>query len=284
MLRHRPAANFVGVLGWPLEHTLSPVIHAAAFRQSNLDWVYLAWPVEPADLEDAIGGLRALGALGANVTMPHKETVMGFLDELSGDARTVGAVNTIQRIGRRLVGHNTDVDGFRHFLESDAGIDASGMRVLVLGAGGAARAVVRALDGLGAAELAVAARDVDKGAKLVQLASRASGRALSWDETSATGSTYDMVVNATPVGTGSGDPLPDVEWRPDQVVVDLVYDPPSTALVERARARGARAWGGIGMLVHQAAAAFQIWTGQDPPLETMSAAALHAIGAMRPKT
>lgn len=281
MLRHRPATNFVGVLGWPLEHTLSPVIHAAAFRQVGMDWVYLAWPVEPADLGDAIAGLRALGGLGANVTMPHKETVMAHLDELSGDARVVGAVNTIQRIGRRLVGHNTDVDGFRHFLDGDAGLDAAGTRALILGAGGAARAVVRALDGLGASEIAVAARDVDKGSKLVSLATRASGRALSWEEATSTAGSFDMVVNATPVGTGSGDPLPGVEWSSGQVVVDLVYDPPSTSLVERARAGGAHAWGGIGMLVHQAAASFQIWTGQDPPLETMSAAALHAIGAMR---
>ena len=271
----------MGVLGWPLEHTLSPVIHSAAFRQMGFDWMYLSWAVAPEDLESAIGGLRALGALGANVTMPHKETVMRHLDELSGDARTVGAVNTIQRVGHTFVGHNTDVDGFRHFLEGDAGIDAGGMRVLVLGAGGAARAVVRALDGLGVADLVVAARDLDKSTKVVELASRAHGSAISWDEATGSASGYDMVVNATPVGTGSGDPLPDVAWGNGQVVVDLVYDPPSTALVERARAAGAHAWGGIGMLVHQAAASFQIWTGQDPPLETMSAAALHAIGGLR---
>lgn len=283
MLRHRPAGNFVGVLGWPLEHTLSPAIHSAAFSQAQLDWVYLAWPVEPEDLGDAIKGLRALGALGANVTMPHKEAVMEHLDELSGDARSVGAVNTVQRIGRRFVGHNTDVDGFGFFLERDAGIDASGMRALVLGAGGAARAVVRALDRIGVDEVAVAARDVDKGSRLVELAGRARGAAISWEIASTTAADYDLIVNATPVGTGSGDPLPAVEWRAGQVVVDLVYDPPSTALVERARAGGAHAWGGIGMLVHQAAASFGIWTGQDPPLETMSAAALHAIGGLRQK-
>ena len=281
MLRHRPAAHFVGVIGWPLEHTLSPVIHSAAFRQLDLDWVYLAWAVEPDVLGDAIGGLRALGALGANVTMPHKESVMAHLDELSGDARTVGAVNTIQRIGSTLVGHNTDVDGFRRFLEGDAGIDPSGMRVLVLGAGGAARAVVRALDGLGVTEIAVAARDVAKGSKLIELAAHATGSAVSWDDVASSAAGYDMVVNATPLGTGAGDPLPNVEWGPGRIVIDLVYDPPSTALVERARAAGAHAWGGIGMLVHQAAASFGIWTGQDPPLETMSAAALHAIGGLR---
>lgn len=283
MLRHGPAANFVGILGWPLEHTLSPAIHAAAFRQTGLDWVYLAWPVEPQVLGDAVAGLRALGALGANVTMPHKETVIDHLDELSGDARTVGAVNTIQRVGSRLIGHNTDVDGFRFFVERDAGIDASGMDVLVLGTGGAARAVVRAIDGLGAAEVTVAARDHDKGSRLVSLAARARGRVVPWESAASGAGDYDMVVNATPVGTGSGDPLPSSEWRTGQVVIDLVYDPPSTALVERARARGAAAWGGIGMLVHQAAASFRIWTGQDPPLETMSAAALHAIGGLRPR-
>ena len=283
MLRTRPAANFVGILGWPLEHTLSPPIHAAAFRQTGLDWVYRTWPVEPEVLGDAVAGLRALGALGANVTMPHKEKVLDHLDELSGDARTVGAVNTIQRMGSRLIGHNTDVDGFRFFLERDAGIDASGMKVLVLGAGGAARAVVRALDSLGALEIGVAARDMERGAKLVELGSSARVSAVTWEAAGSAATDHDMVVNATPVGTGSGDPLPAVEWRAGQVVIDLVYDPPATALVERARAGGAHAWGGIGMLVHQAAASFGIWTGQDPPLETMSAAALHAIGGLRQK-
>lgn len=283
MLRHRPALNFVGVLGWPLDHTLSPIIHSAAFHQLALDWVYLAWPVEPQDLGAAISGLRALGGLGANVTMPHKENVIAHLDELSGDARTVGAVNTIQRIGRRLIGHNTDVDGFRSFLQDDAGLDATGMNVLVLGAGGAARAVVRALDDLGVTDIAVAARDLGKGSRLVELAARARGKAVSWEDAAAKIDGYVMVVNATPVGTGSGDPLPGAAWSSNHIVIDLVYDPPATALVERARAAGATAWGGIGMLVHQAAASFQIWTGQDPPLETMSAAALHAIGGLRPR-
>jgi len=280
MLRHRPAANFVGVLGWPLEHTLSPVIHAAAFRQTGLDWAYLSWAVEPDDLGDAIAGLRALGALGANVTIPHKERVVEHLDELSGDARTIGAVNTIQRVGRTLVGHNTDVDGFRNFLEADAGIDASGATALVLGAGGAARAVVRALDTLGAAKIAVAARMEERSEPLLGLLG-ARGQFVRWNDAGAAADGYDIVVNATPVGTGSGDPIDAAQWTDRNVVVDLVYDPPSTALVERARAAGARAWGGIGMLVHQAAASFQIWTGQDPPLETMSAAALHAIGGLR---
>lgn len=280
-MRHRHAAHFVGVLGWPLEHTLSPTIHAAAFRHTGLDWVYLAWPVAPDDLAEAVAGLRALGALGANVTMPHKEAVIPFLDELSGDARSVGAVNTIQRLGSTLVGHNTDVDGFARFLEGDAGIDVRGRRALVLGAGGAARAVVRALDSRGIAHVAIAARMEERSQPLLDLLAQAQGELMQWGSAADAASGYDIVVNATPVGTGSGDPLPEARWHEGQVVVDLVYDPPSTAIVDRARAAGAHAWGGIGMLVHQAAASFQIWTGQDPPLETMSAAALHAIGGLR---
>jgi shikimate dehydrogenase len=279
MLRPRVTTNFVGVLGWPLEHTLSPAIHAAAFRHLGMDWIYLAWPVPPEDLAAAVGGIRALGGLGANVTMPHKETIIEYLDDISGDARAVGAVNTVQRIGSRLAGHNTDVDGFREFLRGDAGVDASGSRALVLGSGGAARAVVKALDDLGAEGIVIAARSEERGSKLIELAARDRASVESWDTVTARASEFDIIVNATPVGTREGDPLPDVTWTDKHLVVDLVYDPPSTALVERARSGGARAWGGVGMLVRQAASSFQIWTGQDPPVEVMSAAAIHAIGA-----
>ena len=148
--------NFAGVLGWPLTRTLSPAIHMAAFRRLGFDWAYLSFPVPPDLLPQAVGGLRALGAVGANVTIPHKETVIAHLDQLSGDAAAIGAVNTIQRLGDRLIGHNTDVDGFREFIAGDAGINVSGSRALVLGAGGAARAVVKALDDLDAAEIVIA--------------------------------------------------------------------------------------------------------------------------------
>ncbi|MDQ3952078.1 MAG: shikimate dehydrogenase, partial [Actinomycetota bacterium] len=169
-MRGGGTSGFVGILGWPLEHTLSPVIHNVAFRRASLDWTYLSWPVEPPLLGDAVGGLRALGAIGANVTMPHKEAVTEHLDEVSGDAREVGAVNTIQRLGHRLVGHNTDVDGFAEFLSGDAGFDPRGKSALVLGAGGAARAVVKALDSLGAAEITVAGRRSERAEDVAALA------------------------------------------------------------------------------------------------------------------
>lgn len=269
-------AAFVGILGWPLEHTLSPVIHNVAFRRTTLDWTYLSWPVEPESLGDAVRGLRALGAAGANVTMPHKEAVLEHLDELSGDAREVGAVNTIQRLGRRLIGHNTDVDGFAEFLSGDAGFDASGKRALVLGAGGAARAVVKALDSLGAKEVTIAGRNIGKTETVARIAQGA--RVAAWDDATGLVEDCDLVVNATPLGMDGEHSLPEARFGEGQCVVDLIYSPPSTPLVESARAAGAQAWGGLGMLVRQAAASFTIWTGQAAPLEAMSAAAIHAIG------
>ena len=276
----RSMAHFTGVLGWPLDHSLSPAIHNAAFRNVGLDWVYLAWPVRPEELPAAIGGLRALGAQGANVTMPHKETVIEHLDEVSGDARRVGAVNTIQRVGDDLVGHNTDVDGFRSFLVDDAGVDPSGKNVLVLGSGGAARAVVCALDDLAAARIVIAARREDRGREIAGLASRPVVEVAGWKDTGEIAAASDLIVNATPVGMSGDTPLPNATWHPGQVVCDLVYSPPTTPLMESARAGGAETWGGLGMLIHQAALSFRIWTGQEPSVAAMSAAAVRAIGGL----
>lgn len=275
----KQGSAFVGILGWPLEHTLSPVIHNVAFRRTSLDWTYLSWPVEPEMLADAVRGLRALGAAGANVTMPHKESVIEHLDEMSGDAREVGAVNTIQRLGPRLIGHNTDVDGFSEFLAGDAGFDAQGKRALVLGSGGAARAVVKALDNLGATHVTVAARDPERGESVAGLARPAA--AAEWADAGRLVSETDLVVNATPLGMSGETVLEGAAFTPHHCVVDLIYSPPSTPLVDAARAAGAQAWGGLGMLVRQAAASFTIWTGQAAPLEAMSAAAVHAIGHTR---
>lgn len=274
----RSVARFTGILGWPLEHSLSPTIHNAAFRSLGLDWVYLSWPVQPEGLAAAVGGLRALGAQGANVTMPHKEAVIELLDDVSGDARRIGAVNTIQRVGDSLVGHNTDVDGFRDFLVGDAGVDPGGKKALVLGAGGAARAVVCALDDLGAESIAIAARREQRGRAIASLAQHQHAEVVSWDGIEKVAAGSDIVVNATPLGMAGERVLERAAWHERQVVCDLVYSPPVTPLMEAARAAGAEAWGGLGMLIHQAAMSFRIWTGNDPSLATMSAAAIRAIG------
>ncbi|CAN5639710.1 shikimate dehydrogenase [soil metagenome] len=280
MLSHGTGARFAGVLGWPLTHTLSPAIHNASFAALGLDAVYLPFPVPPGDLFAAVAGLRALGALGANITMPHKQSVAGMLDELADEVVATGAVNTVQRVGNRLVGHNTDVRGFRDFLVLDAGVDVRGVRALVLGAGGAARAVVAALDETGAAEIVVCARHAIPAGDVAGVARSARASSSEWARAAELAATADVVVNATPIGMGErGDPLPEVTFTPSQVVVDLVSEPLETTLVRRARSGGARAWGGLGMLVRQGAASFRIWTGLDAPLETMMAAAQGSIDA-----
>ena len=264
------------MLGWPLEHTLSPVIQNAAARATGLDLVYLAFPTPPASLADAVAGLRALGAAGANVTMPHKETIVPLLDKVHPDAAVVGAVNTVVGEADGLVGYNTDIEGFERFLSEDTGLEAAGLDALVIGSGGAARAVVRAAEKLGVSRIGVAARDSAKAAGVVALSGIAE--AVTWSEAEARVGSADLVVNATPLGMAGEDLLPGAAFRSGQTVLDLIYSPPSTPFVERARRAGADAWGGLGMLIHQAALSFRLWTGVEAPLEAMSAAAIHALG------
>jgi shikimate dehydrogenase len=273
----RGDTRFTGLLGWPLEYTLSPTIHNAGFRSIDLDWVYLRWPVPPERLEGAVAGLRALGAEGANVTIPHKETVIPYLDELSGDARRVGAVNTIHRLGDTLIGHNTDVDGFRETVLADAGIDVAEKTALVLGAGGGARAVVCALSDLGVSQITIAARSEERVKGLLPLARAA--QVTSWDQAVEVATNTDIVVNATPLGGRGERALEGSTWHEGQSLFDLVYRPAVTPLMEDARAGGADAWGGLGMLIQQAAASFRIWTGKDPAPGAMSAAAVRALGS-----
>jgi shikimate dehydrogenase len=272
-----PFRHCAGVLGWPLEHTLSPVIHNAAFRSLDLDWSYFSWPVEPDRVGDAVRGIAALGAAGANVTMPHKESVIEHLDSLEGAAEATGAVNTIHNLAGRLVGHNTDVTGFRALLVEDLGFEMRDRTALVLGAGGAARAVVKALSD-GGATVRIAAR---RSASAARLGTVGEVETVAWESIGSAAEEVDLIVNATPLGMKGEDPLRSATFRTDQTVVDLLYNPPSTPLIERARASGADAWGGLGMLVHQAASSFEIWTGREPPLEVMSAAAIHALGHLK---
>lgn len=252
------------------------MIQNAAARATGLDLVYLSFPVPPDALADAVAGLRALGAAGANVTMPHKEAIVPLLDSLEADAAAISAVNTVVAGVGGLTGHNTDVAGFACFLTDDAGLDPSGLDALVIGSGGAARAVVRAAEKLGVSRIGIAAREEPKAAAVAELSE--IGEVVPWTEAARRAGDADLVVNATPVGMTGEDLLPEASFRAGQTVVDLIYSPPSTPLVERARRAGADAWGGLGMLIHQAALSFTLWTGVEPPLEAMSAAAIHALG------
>ena len=271
------ATRVVGVIGDPVRHSVSPAIHNAAFSAAGLDWAFLAFPVAVGATRDAVRGVRAVGIDGLSVTMPHKQAVARLVDRSGPTATRLAAVNTVVREGAELVGHSTDGPGFLDALQVDHAVDPAGMRCVVIGAGGAARAIVLALAEAGAAEITVVNR-TPKTAK--QAASLAGPRGRTGGPAAA--SEADLVVNATPVGMGeagkSGQiPLDPELIRSGQVVVDIVYHPLVTPLLREARARGAVAVGGLGMLVHQAAHAFRIWTGEEPPLEVMSAAAAGAI-------
>lgn len=266
------STRVAAVIGHPIRHSISPVIHNAAFRALDLDWVFTAFEVAPGRAAAAAEGARDLGLAGLSVTMPHKADVVRALDRLTSTAEMLGAVNTVVRQGsRELIGDNTDGVGFLDALRIDEGFDPAGRRCLVVGAGGAARAVVLALAGAGAREIVVANRTASRAEEAAALAPEVA-RAGSSEEADA----VELIVNATPQGMAGDRALPvqAAALGPGQLVVDLVYHPALTPLVEAARERGAAAANGLGMLIHQAAHAFRLWTGEDPPLEVMSAAAL----------
>lgn len=257
-----------GVIGAPVEHSLSPALHNAAFAAAGLDWVYVAFPVPPGEAPAALAGMRALGVAGLSVTMPHKDDVARLVDEPSSDVVALGAANcVVAGPGGRLRGESTDGPGFVRSL-LDAGVDPSGARCCVVGAGGAARAVVLALARAGASEVAVVNRTREKAERAAALAGEVGVVA------EAPPAATEILVNATSIGMGTAElPVDAGALRPGLVVADLVYHPRRTALLAAAEAAGATPVDGLGMLVHQAALAFELWTGVDAPVAAMLAAA-----------
>jgi shikimate dehydrogenase len=265
------------VIGSPVRHSLSPTIHNAAFAATGLDWVYVAFEVPEGRGGDAVAAVRTLGLAGLSVTMPHKAAVHDAVDERTPVAAALGAVNCVFWRGDRLVGDNTDGAGFLDALRVDEGVEVAGRRCVVVGAGGAGRAVAHALGGAGAAEVVVVNRSPGPAAHAAELAGAAGRVGEPADVARA-----DLVVNATPLGMAVGrvdEPLPvDVGLlRPGQVVVDLIYQPAVTPLLAAAAERGAAAINGLGMLVHQAAHAFRRWTGEEPPVAAMREAAAREL-------
>jgi shikimate dehydrogenase len=262
------------VIGDPVRHSRSPAIHNAAFRALELDWAYVAFEVAAGGAAAAVQAMRTLGLGGMSVTMPHKSDVLGELDGLSPHARRLGAVNCIAWAdGDQLVGHNTDGEGFLAALASD-GVEVRGQRCLVLGAGGAARSVALALAEAGARSVGVCARRPEAAAVAAGLAGPA-GQVIDGDDLVSAVRASQVLVNATPLGMAERDPLPvePAALHPGLFVAELVYHPPLTQLLSAATEAGARCSNGLGMLVHQAAAAFELWTGRSAPLETMLDAA-----------
>ncbi|MFB6273106.1 MAG: shikimate dehydrogenase [Salinibacter sp.] len=274
----------VTLLGHPVEHSLSPRIHNAAFRAQGVNAVYVATPVPPDEVEPAVDGLRALGCLGANVTVPHKEPVQPFLDDVTERAAAVGAVNTIVREERaagpdRLRGDNTDVEGFLTPLDDRVGDPLDGAPMVVFGAGGAARAVVYGLLAQYRPErLTIVARRPKQAELLAKdFAEQDATDALTvstFEEAALAVQRSRLLVNATPLGMAPNHrqqtPWANAEdFGPNHAVYDLVYTPEETRLLKDAAAQGATTIGGLDMLVEQAATAYQQWTGREMPRDAV---------------
>lgn len=261
------SALTVGLIGWPVEHSRSPAMHNAAFAALGLDWRYILLPTPPDQIEAVVARIRSGELRGANVTIPHKQAVMPYLDEIDPAARAVGAVNTIVKQGARLIGFNTDTIGFKRAL-IETGVDAVNQPCAVLGAGGSARAVVYVLNELGA-QITVYARDVEK-ARALHANFRLLGALREIDPATK------LIVNTTPVGLSpniNASPWPnDLSLPQHALIFDLLNNPPRTKFMQQAEQAGLRAVNGWNMLLYQGAAAFAKWTGVEPPIDVMKQA------------
>ena len=278
------AMILTGLIGWPVGHSKSPAMHNAAFKAAHLDGFYALLPVHPRRVGEAVLGLRALGFRGANVTVPHKQAVIPWLDELSPEAQAIGAVNTIIVADEgRLVGANTDAAGFwRDVLAwGVTADDLAESGALVLGAGGSARAVVYALASRGVPVHVLARRPEQAHALVASLAPHLPDSSQlaphPWSRLPGLAADVRLIVNCTPVGMSPHadvSPWPDdIPFHPQQLVYDLVYNPAHTRLMAQAQAAGALTRNGLGMLVQQGARAWELWTGQPAPVDVMWTAA-----------
>lgn len=278
--------RYVKLLGYPLEHSISPAFQQAAFDKCGLDVRYELCELRHHQLKTTMDELRQPSSLGANVTVPYKEAVLPLLDELDGLSTRIGAVNTIVNRNGKLIGHNTDAEGFLWALRHEGHFEPQGKRVVVLGAGGAARAVGFALIETGVSSLTIVGRNHQRAEALVEaLASPGTEIATVFfdDERLSTAvSGCDLLVNCTPVGmkyssTEGESPL-DVRLVPKGALVyDVVYNPAETRLLRDARGLGASTLGGLPMLVYQGGASFKLWTGQGAPIDIMFEAARKAL-------
>lgn len=265
------------VIGDPIHHSMSPNIHNAAFRELGMESTYIAYRVPTDQLEEGIESLKRIGISGFNVTIPHKTSVMKFLDKTDQNCSLVGAANTITNYSGTLKGYNTDMDGFLAPIIRK-GIGVAGRSVMLLGAGGAARAIVAGFARQGAASITIANRTVEKARKLCVFAERLGMRAVAASLASVPSpSEYDFIVNSTSIGmAGQETPVDTSQIRSDSVVYDIVYAPMKTSLIAGAKRRGAMIIFGYEMLLGQAALAFEIWHGRKAPYDAMKRALLGA--------
>lgn len=266
-----------GIIGKPLAHSLSPIIHNACFKQLSLDWQYIPFEVEPEAIDCLLKFARKSNIAGFNVTMPYKEMITGFLDELSHETLKIGAVNTVKILNGRAAGYNTDAGAIIRILKEQYGKSPKGKSVVLIGAGGAARAVAYAAHSLGCKKLAIINRTRSKAKRLKNDFKEEFDQINLLDEPGDMKNAVessDIIINATPVGmfpeTGK---LPiNIEYlKKGQFIMDLIYHPAETNFIKEAKQMGIKAVGGMPMFIYQAAESFKIWTGINPPQETMAA-------------
>ena len=269
--------RIVGVIGDPIEHSRSPQMHNAAFAKAGLDYVYVPFHVRPNDLAAAIAGFKAINIVGINVTLPHKQAVISHLTSISREAELIGAVNTLTFTDEGIHGDNTDAPGVLRALAENENMSVPvGENVVVLGAGGAARAVVVALALAGVASMTIANRTVERAVALAEEMGQKTGismQGLGLADAQLPVAVREsmLLINTATVSMDATHPLLiSADWlQPNTIVYDIVYTPPVTPLMRAAAARGCETLGGIGMLVHQGAIAFEKWTGIAPCTETM---------------
>jgi shikimate dehydrogenase len=262
-----------GVFGDPVRHSRSPLMMNRAFQEMGINAAYAAFHVKPEGLADAVAGIRALGFRGVNVTIPHKVEVMQYLDDIDEGATIIGAVNTIVNENGKLTGYNTDGIGYVRSLLEETGMELEGARVLLLGAGGAARGVGYALAKAGAKRIEIANRTRERAEELASAIGEFSdAEAVGLDELADTLENVDLIVNTTSAGMHPNVaelPMNADLIGPQHIVSDLIYNPRITRFLNNAEARGARIHGGLGMFIYQGAYALEYWTGTQAPAAAM---------------
>jgi shikimate dehydrogenase len=278
-------SELVGVFGYPVAENPTIVMQEAAFKAKNLNWRYLTIEVRSEDLADAFRGLRAMNMRGINLTIPHKVAVLELLDDIAPDAALIGAVNTVRREGDKLIGENTDGKGFLRSLRDDARMEPSGKQVVIMGAGGAARAIGVELALAGASKITIVNRTPGRGNSLadhLNARTDASAVFVDWGTAYEVPQDTDILINATSIGL-----FPEVEAQPavnyDSIhegllVCDVIPNPPHTRFLQEAENRGVRTLDGLGMLVYQGAIGFTMWTGVEAPVEVMHQALSDVFG------
>ncbi len=259
--------EIIGLIGHPVGHSMSPVMHNAMFKELGLNYHYVAFDVQPSQLKEAITGVKALQIKGFNVTIPHKVSILPFLDEISEEAKVIGAVNTVVNLDGRLIGYNTDGEGYLQSLIEETGVFLQDKKIVILGAGGAAKGISYAFAKHPIAKLTIVNRDLEKANQLTDvIKNRISVLSTTYEQLNEVLQEVDIVVNTTSIGMypNINETILPKDWiKANHLISDIVYNPLETKLLKDAKDQGAMTHSGLGMFVHQGALAFKKWTGYD---------------------